>query len=101
MAHELMAADKEATAALTGEVIGVETDVARDLITRTGYPSVEEQADPGNALSVHPDAIAKGAGLAAVLADIAAFFHSKGRVESVPDMSQKVDSRPVMQATGG
>ena len=101
MAHELMGKDTEATAVLTGEVLGVDTDVARDLITRTGYPTVEEQADPDNVLSVHPDTIARGEGLARVLTDIAEFFESKGRVESVPDMTQKVDSGPVMLATGG
>lgn len=101
MARELMTGDLEATAVLTGTVIGVDTDVARDLITRTGYPTVEEQADPDNVLSVHPDAVAAGQGLARVLTDIAEFFQSKGRVDAVPDMSQKVDSRPVMLATGG
>ena len=101
MAHELMKKDMEGTAMLTGKVIGVDTNVARDLLKRTGYPTVEEQADPTNVLSVHPDAIAKGQGLAKVLTDIAEFFESKGRVKSVPDMSKKVDSRPVMLATGG
>ncbi len=101
MAHELMKNDLEGTAKLTGEVIGVDTSVARDLLTRTGYPTVEEQADPANVLSVHPDSIAQGRGLAKVLTEIAEFFESKGRVKSVPDMSKKVDSRPVMLAIGG
>ena len=101
MAHVLMGKDTEAAAVLTGEVLGVDTEVARDLITRTGYPTVEEQADPDNVLSVHPDTIAKGEGLARVLTDIAEFFKSNGRVDSVPDMTQKIDSGPVMLATGG
>jgi len=101
MAHKLMRKDMEGTAKLTGQVIGVDTNVARDLINRTGYPTVEEQANPANVLSVHPDTIAKGQGLAKVLTEIAEFFKDKGRVKSVPDMTKKIDTRPVMMATGG
>ena len=59
-----MKKDMEGTAMLTGKVIGVDTNLARDLLKRTGYPTVDEQADPTNVLSVHPAAIAKGQGLA-------------------------------------
>ena len=100
MASEIIRNDKSRAATIMAQALEMKIEDAEEVIDRLYYPTVEEQAKPSHPLSLHPDAVAKNEGLVGALTEIAEFLHGKGRIETVPNMAERVDSTPLMLVTG-
>ena len=100
MAHKIMTKDLQRVAAVMAKVMEMKAEDAEKVINRNYFPTAEELIDPGNILSMHPDAIAKGKGLVDVVKGVAEFLKSKGRFKKIPDVANRIDPRGLKLALG-
>lgn len=105
MATEPLAKKTDAAIDAITKGIGADRSIIEILVRDEAvWPALEEIGNPGYKYSMHPDTIAKGEGLAAMLNALATFQKENGRIKEVPNFGTAIDTAPLMQylqAKGG
>lgn len=95
-ADKIRRSDPARAARVASETLGMELSTAKKFTERNHYLTAGELADPKFAMSIHPDAIKSNAGAAKIITEIAAFLVTAGRIKEVPDISKRIDPKPLM-----
>lgn len=95
-ADKIRKSDPERAAKVASETLGMELSTARKFAERNHYLTAEELSDPKFAMSIHPDSIKNGIGATKIITEIAEFLVTAGRIKEVPDISKRIDPKPLM-----
>lgn len=100
-AKQILARDKELAARVTARKLNQTEEFASQMISRSVYPPASELLDPKSPISLNTDAVQKGEGIARLFTQIAEFMKQKNLVQSVPDMTSKIDTVPINESHAG
>ena len=97
-ADAIRRADPERAAAVASKTLGMELSTAKKFAARNHFLTAKELMDTSHPLSINPDSVKSGKGAVKIISDIAAFLVEVGRIKQMPDVANRIDSRPLVLA---